>query len=191
MAFLRGGNAIGIMIWLVAAAIVRVGLGGWSPADLGVVALLLLSQPFAEWAVHRHVMHARSVVGALRWSAPLRVEHVRHHRDPNDLHFMPAPVVVVTAAAVTTMAWAVTPTAQLAATAVVVLALELLVYAWTHVLIHSDHVGARWLASRRRDHIHHHDVDAGSCFGVVTPIADAVLGTRARNPSPTPAGRAR
>lgn len=180
-AFVRQGNAALLIGWLALALSIRIALGGWSWADLVLAGVLLALQPFGEWTVHRFAMHGRArSLGGRSVSTPLRDEHLAHHRSPADLHFMPAPVVLAVALGVSAAVWVVAPTPQLAATAIVVLSFELLAYVWTHVLLHSEHPGGRWLASRRRDHAYHHDVDHHRCFGVVTPIADAILGTAQR-----------
>ena len=47
--FIRYLNAKVIAAWFIAAAVVRLVLGGWSLGDLVVAGIILGLQPFTEW----------------------------------------------------------------------------------------------------------------------------------------------
>lgn len=178
--FLSRTNAQMLVAWVVVATLWRASLGRWSWADLLVVVVLLAAQPFGEWFVHRYLMHRGRVQFVGRQiSLPLRDEHSRHHGDPHVEHFMPIAIVLAVAASTTALAIGIAPTTELAATAAVVLAAELLAYVWVHYLLHADYrPRTRWFREQRRTHLRHHDGRDDVGFGVVTPIADIVMRTR-------------
>lgn len=157
-------------------------LVGWAPADRAAalaawVGAGLVAWTFAEYAVHRFVLHG------LR---PFRDWHAEHHRRPQALVYTPT---VISASAI---ALSVTlPSLWLAdrwtsGALTLGMAAGCLGYSATHHALH-HHAPARgvWLRRRRRWHALHHRAGLGPApgrYGVTSGLWDAVFGTRAPAP---------
>ena len=176
---------------VVGGAALRLGLAPLRLTDLVVAGSVALAQPFVEWLIHVHVLHARpfTVRGRV---VDVGVSHRVHHDDPRD----PAHVFVdvrflLGLLAVTALLWvrAYAASRPLLATLLVVAPAGGLAYEWTHYLIHTDYrprtrlYHAAWKAHRL-----HHYRNARYWLGVTTPLADLVLRT---SPPAASVGRAR
>lgn len=170
---LMAGSAAGLLA-------ARVLIGDWQWWQLGIVAAVVLGQPFVEWSLHVSVLHMRPLrFGGRRFDTVVAREHRKHHADPRDLDlgFIPLRVLgygglALLAISATMPSWAGRVTAALVMTA------QALVYEWTHFLIHTDYK-PRTAAYRRLYAAHrlHHYRNERYWFGVTRTFGDRVLGT--------------
>jgi len=155
------------------------GPAGWS--DLAVLVAVIAFEPFIEWVVHSRVLHAkpRRVLGRTIELSAAR-GHRRHHEEPTnlDLVFVPPWVLVYLAPGLSLAFFGLIRPAHLAATALATGAAVLLVYEWTHYLVHTSYrPRTRFYRRRWRNHRLHHYRNEGYWFGVTAAISDVVLRT--------------
>lgn len=171
---------------VVATASARSLLGRWGRRDVAAVSAVVAARPFAEWLIHRHVLHSPAVI-VRGHSIDLGAAHRRHHREPADIDFV---LVAPRYARHYVAGWA----AIAGALAVVMPGrrgrlrpmlsglsaayASLVAYEWTHFLIHTAwRPRHRWLRQRRAQHRRHHFRSEHYWFGVTTSIGDKVLRT--------------
>ncbi|MEO8692846.1 MAG: sterol desaturase family protein [Acidimicrobiales bacterium] len=177
-----------LFVGAVAATLsARLLLGRWGRRDALAATAVLASRPFAEWLVHRNVLHLRPVVVRER-TIDLGAAHRRHHRDPADVDFV---LVDGRYGRYYVAGWAVTAAAIAAAlpgrrwrrlrptlTGLGAAYGSLVIYEWTHLVIHTAYRPRhRWLARRRAQHRRHHFRNEHYWYGVTTDVADRVLRT--------------
>lgn len=165
----------------------RAVLGRWGRRDAIAATAVLASRPFAEWAIHRGVLHARPRVIRGR-TVDLGAAHRRHHREPADVDFV---LVDARYARYYVVGWAATAAALAAAlpgrhwgrmrptlSALGAAYASLVAYEWTHLVIHTAYRPQhRWLRRRRAQHRRHHFRNEHYWYGVTTDLADRVLRT--------------
>jgi hypothetical protein len=175
---------------VAAATGARLALGRWGRRDALTVATVLALRPFAEWAIHRQVLHAPSLDVRGRRVDP-GASHRRHHRDPSDVDYV---LVAPNYARQYVLAWAAIGAAVAAVlpgrsrrrdrirptlSGLAVAYASLLAYEWTHLLIHTSYAPRhRWFRQRRAQHRLHHFRSEHHWFGVTTDVADRILRTR-------------
>src|SRR5688572_32662273 len=77
-----------LFVGAVAAVVAARGvLGRWGRRDAVTATAVLASRPFAEWLIHRRVVHAAPVAVGSR-TIDLGASHRRHHREPADVEFV-------------------------------------------------------------------------------------------------------
>lgn len=169
----------------------RVGRGGLTPGDLLALAVVIVAQPFVEWWLHRHVLHARArrVIGV---SIDPGAAHRGHHEAPDDVGgaLLGAGYAVADAAGVAVVVGLVTlATAPLVGsipvramlTAIAAGEVALAVYEWSHLLVHSGYrPRTAWFRGLRANHRRHHFRDDTRSFGITSTLGDRVFGTGAR-----------
>jgi hypothetical protein len=165
---------VGLVAW-------RLALGGWTWADLLVVAALVALEPFTEWVIHVFVLHWRPRVVAGR-TVDLHAarKHRAHHADPHDpdTAFVPLRDYLTLGAIITLIAVAVLPGTRLTLTALLTGACLFLTYEWTHYLVHTAYrPRGRYYRSIWRAHRLHHFRNEHYWMGVTVNLADHVLGT--------------
>jgi sterol desaturase/sphingolipid hydroxylase (fatty acid hydroxylase superfamily) len=179
--FVQYLNARAIAAMLAAAVVLRVALGGWSWGDLVVAAIILGLEPLTEWVIHVTVLHLRPVTIRGRTFDPIvSRRHRAHHADPKLIKYVLIPRGVVLRLLVFSLPfyWLVTPTLREGVTAVVTGYSMLLLYEWTHFLIHSAYAPQSWYyRSIWRAHRLHHYRNEKYWFGVTINLADHVLRT--------------
>ena len=167
--------------------IARAALARWGRRDVAAVGAVLVARPFAEWLIHREVLHARPF--AVRGHAvDLGAAHRRHHREPADVDFV---LVAPRYARDYAVGWAVTAGALAAVvpgrrgrlrpmlSGLSAAYASLLAYEWTHLLIHTAYRPRHgWLRRRRAQHRRHHFRNEHYWFGVTTSLGDRVLHTQ-------------
>lgn len=171
-----------IMAPLLALALgIRVALGNLGLADLIVVAAFIAAEPFVEWMIHVFILHWKPKTLFGRKFDPLvSRKHRSHHADPKRVEwiFVPLPVLakaIPVTAAIYLLAF---PTLELAFTAMATGLAILLVYEWTHYLIHSRYrPKSRLYRYIYKTHRLHHFKNEQYWFGVTMHMADHVLGT--------------
>ena len=166
---------------VAATTVARFAVGGWGWTDLVVAVVILGFEPFTEWLIHVHVLHARPrrILG-FTYDSRLARDHRAHHADPKDRHLVlvPLPTLVVgiplAAALVVLFVRPIGP----GLTGLMVGSGMLMAYEWTHHLIHSAHrPRSRYYRSIWRAHRLHHHRNERYWFGVTVNLADHVLGT--------------
>lgn len=165
---------IAYRVWLL-------GHGDFGLRDLLPVVVIVALHPFVEWVIHTYVLHhrPRKVLG-LRWDYHAARYHRLHHRDPWDLRFilMPLPAMVIGLSAAAGVAWLLTPSPGVWATAMIVTAATALYYEWIHYLTHTSYRPKGWFYERQwRFHRLHHFKNERYWMGVTRHLGDMVLGT--------------
>lgn len=166
---------------LVVAVVARVAVGGWGRLDLVVAATVLALEPFTEWLIHVLVLHFRPRTIAGRRIDPLVArKHREHHEDPRDRTLVLVPLhalaigIPVAALLVVLLADPLGPGLSGLATGLAML----LVYEWTHHLIHSSYrPRGRYFRAVARAHRLHHFRNEHYWFGVTVTLGDHVLRT--------------
>ncbi len=159
--------------YLAVTLVARLVVGGWTWVDAAVAGGILAFEPFTEWLVHVHVLHSPR-------SFRLAVKHREHHADPRnlDILFIPTEVIVLAPLVGVGVPLLLRAPVGVALTAGLTGFSMLLLYEWTHFLIHTPYRPRSALYARiRRAHIWHHFRNEHSWFGVTIHTADRLLGT--------------
>jgi sterol desaturase/sphingolipid hydroxylase (fatty acid hydroxylase superfamily) len=166
---------------LVLALAARLAVGDWGYGDAVIVAVLLGIQPFFEWVFHVYVLHYRPIrLFGRTIDFELARKHREHHEDPTvvELIFVPLRSLLIATVVIGALYLLLFPTLQGALTAMATSAAMLLVYEWTHYLIHSRYrPKSRLFRYIWRAHRLHHYKNEQYWFGVTNPAADHVLRT--------------
>ena len=159
----------------------RVQLGNFSAWDLAIVPLILGLQPFAEWLIHVYILHykPRRVLGRV---LDLQVAqfHRAHHRDPWRLDdvFIPRRAAMFGFSLMVLGWYALMPTVELFASALLASVLMAFAYEWIHYLTHTAYRPRTALYRRMwRYHRLHHFKNEHYWQGVTTHLGDRILGT--------------
>jgi len=162
-----------LAVYIVITAVARAVIGGFDWVDLAIAAGILAFEPFTEWLVHVLVLHSRRDISIAR-------KHRAHHADPRDLDILFIPIEVVAVAPAIGFGVPLLLRAGIphALTAGLVGFSMLLVYEWTHFLIHTPYQ-PRSRTYRRiwRAHRWHHFRNEHYWFGVTIHTADRLLRT--------------
>ncbi len=172
-------------------AATRVAVGDFDWRDVAAVALALAVYPFGEWAIHVYLLHMRpwKLRGRRIDAAPARA-HREHHESPNDLSMIllaPAeaaallllavPVAVGVPALLVGLVAGPVPLG-VALSAALADYVAILVYEWTHFLIHTAYrPRSRYYRSVWRSHRLHHFKNEHYWHGITQNLSDRVLGT--------------
>ena len=164
---------------IVVLATARAWVGGFGWVDPAVVGFLVVVQPFVEWLIHVHVLHARP-----RSVAGLRLDpgrdHRAHHRNPHDLTILFCPLSSLVAGQ---LAFALAFTLTLGRLPLVLTGLTTvsalsLYYEWIHLLAHTAYrPRIAYFRNIWRAHRLHHYRNENYWFGITNTIADRVLRT--------------
>ena len=179
--FVRHGSPRVLLAALALAAAARVWLGGWSAWDWVPVAAIAAFWPGLEWLIHVFILHAQPIqVGRFTFDGRVPRKHRAHHRDPwnAELVFIPFHSFGYALPLVVALCFLLTPTPELALTALAVFLLGALHYEVVHFLIHTR-VDPRGAYYRRlwRNHRLHHFKNEHHWFGVTRLEADRLLRT--------------
>ncbi|HET9105122.1 MAG TPA: sterol desaturase family protein [Solirubrobacteraceae bacterium] len=188
--FTRRFSARAVTGAVLVAAAARLGVGHWSWHDALVPVVIIGLQPFAEWAIHRHLLHMRPFrVAGRRIELYGSIQHRRHHRDPADLNrvLLKPPEVITFLIQIAVISPLVVWLSTLVLgglllpvtlTAITVSYLGLLRYEWVHFLIHTPYrPRSRYYRGVWRNHRLHHFKHEGYWLGVSSNLGDRVLGT--------------
>ena len=193
--------------WIMAGAIVgvaglRLGLGDFSWRDAVAVAAMLIVYPFGEWAIHVYLLHMKPFeIAGRRVEPPAARDHREHHSQPNDLGLillgpkeltqllgLAVPAVVAVGAVVVGALAGHVPFA-VSVSAVLAGYCAILLYEWTHFLIHTAHrPRSRYYRAIWRNHRLHHFKNEHYWHGITNNVSDRVLGT---NPEQREVARSR
>jgi hypothetical protein len=180
-----------LALGLGAAIALRLVLGDFTWRDAVAAVAMLVVYPFGEWAIHVHLLHLPPV----RWRGhrvelPTAAAHRVHHEQPHDLGLillgplealaLLALAVPLTVAAGCLLVGLVAGTVPIGAavTAGVTGYALILVYEWTHFLIHTAYrPRSRYYRSIWRTHRLHHFKNEHYWHGITNTLPDRLLGT--------------
>jgi len=186
LVFLRFTSPQAILTLVIAALVLRLALGGFTPWDLLMPLIVLAAQPFIEWLIHVYILHFRPRrVFGLTLDLQAAQKHRAHHRAPwqLDLIFIPKRIGLVGLVVTALGWWLLTPTVQLFATAMLATLTMALTYEWIHYLTHTNYRPKSALYRQIwRYHRLHHFKNERYWMGVTMHLGDRVLGTM---PDPT------
>jgi hypothetical protein len=155
--------------------------GSWSASDTLIIAGVLAAQPLVEWLIHVFVLHYRPItIRGRTIDFDLARKHREHHADPSDIDliFVPFRSLVKLIPLTGALLLLAFPTPAAALTAMAVAATMLLVYEWTHYLIHSRYrPKTRLFRYIWRAHRLPHFKNEQYWFGVTNPAGDHLLRT--------------
>jgi hypothetical protein len=182
--FLRQASPRILLIGFALAATYRLMLGHWTVWDLLPPAIILAYWPINEWLIHVLILHFRPFPLFGR-TVDFRVprSHRAHHRDPWNLAilFIPIHSFVYSLPLLLGLAWVLTPTPELAATAVAFYVAMSLHYEWVHFLAHTRYAPRTAYYDRViRNHRLHHFKNEHYWFGVSMSGGDRLLRTAPR-----------
>ena len=167
---------------LTAAAIIfRLTQGPPRLSDLIVGGGIICAQPLTEWLIHVFVLHAKPkrIFGRTIDIVSAR-GHREHHEDPSnlDLVFVPPWAFLYVTPITTALILLLVRPWHLAATALMVSEVMLLLYEWTHYLIHTSYKPrGRYYKHLWRNHRLHHYRNEHYWFGVTVTLGDKLLRT--------------
>jgi hypothetical protein len=164
-----------------AAIVFRLTQGPPRLSDFIVGAGILAAQPLTEWLIHVFVLHAKPkrIFGRAIDLSPAR-GHREHHEDPSnlDLVFVPPWAFLYVTPITTALILLFVRPWHLAATVLMVSELMLLMYEWTHYLIHTNYKPRRkYYRHLWRNHRLHHYRNEHYWFGVTVTLGDKLLRT--------------
>jgi sterol desaturase/sphingolipid hydroxylase (fatty acid hydroxylase superfamily) len=180
-----------IAIAIVAAAALRIVLGGWSWWDAAAAAFIVVIYPFGEWAIHVHLLHLRPFrFRGQRVELATARAHREHHEQPNDLRLIllgpleaaglllaAVPTAVLLLAALSLPLPGTVPVGALV-TALLTGYVLVGIYEWTHFLIHTAYrPRSRYYRTIWRTHRLHHFKNERYWHGITNTVGDRVLGT--------------
>ncbi|HVT78594.1 MAG TPA: sterol desaturase family protein [Acidimicrobiales bacterium] len=170
-----------IILALTAAVVYRATLGGWGWRDLLGPVIITALEPFAEWAIHIVLLHFRPRAIAGRIVDPyVARKHREHHQAPRrvSLVLLPTRVVSIMLPTAAIIAVALGQGKPSSYTTLAFAYLMLLIYEWTHFLIHSKYRPRRWYYKTIwRNHRNHHFRNEHYWFGVTSDVGDRLLRT--------------
>lgn len=163
----------------------RIYIGEWSIWDLVIPAVLISVQSGSEWVLHKYVLHfgPRKMFGREVDIHPCQA-HRRHHENPNDATtvFIGPIGTVVFLIGLVIIAFVVLRTSPLFLTGVCTGLAIMLVYEWTHFLLHTAYVPRhRYYREVQRLHSYHHFRNEWYWMGITGHLFDKILRT---NPDP-------
>lgn len=189
--FLRKESPCVLGAGILALGLLRAVAGDLTWRDGVAVAAMLAVYPFGEWAIHVYLLHARPIkVRGREIETVAARAHRAHHGDPNDLDMVllywwqaaflmlfAVPLTVGLGALIAAVAAGSVPLGALLSGAIAGFFM-ILVYEWTHFLIHTAYV-PRTRAYRTiwRNHRLHHFKNEHFWHGITNNLSDRLLGT--------------
>jgi hypothetical protein len=180
-----------LLAGIAALLAVRVAVGGFDWRDVAAVTVALAVYPFGEWAIHVYLLHMKPlrIRGRRLDAAPARA-HREHHEAPNDLSMillapgeaaalllLAVPVAVGVPALLIGLVAGPVPLGVVLSAALADY-VAILVYEWTHFLIHTAYrPRSRYYRSVWRSHRLHHFKNEHYWHGITQNLSDRVLGT--------------
>ena len=189
--FLRKESPWAIGTGIALLVVLRVLVGDLSWRDAVAVAAMVAIYPFGEWAIHVYLLHAKPFrIRGRQVDTMAARAHRAHHQEPNDLDMVllywwqaallmliAVPLVIGVGALVVTLAAGPVPLGALISAGIAGYFM-ILVYEWTHFLIHTAY-RPRSAAYRAiwKNHRLHHFKNEHFWHGITNNISDRVLGT--------------
>jgi hypothetical protein len=162
---------------------VRACLGPPSITEVPVVASIAAWWPFQEWLAHKYLLHfvPREKKDGSRVDLMVARIHRAHHRDPNDFDLTLLPVQVVRAGIPASYVVALATSfgsPRRAASGAATWATMMLLYEWTHFLVHTGYrPKTKFFRRVRRNHRHHHYHNESYWLSFTWPDVDRWLHT--------------
>jgi hypothetical protein len=169
---------------IVAAAALRIALGGFTLRDAVAAAGMLFVYPFGEWAIHVYLLHLKPFrFHGRRVELATAKAHREHHERPNHLGLillapLEAAALLLLAVPAVLAVFAIFLPLRALVTAAFAGYVLIGVYEWTHFLIHTAYrprsaaYKAVW-----RNHRLHHFKNEHYWHGITNTLADHVLRT--------------
>jgi hypothetical protein len=169
---------------IVAAAAMRIALGGLDWRDAVAAAAMLVVYPFGEWAIHVYLLHLKPFrLRGRRVELATAKAHREHHERPNHLGLillapLEAAALLLLAVPVVLAVFAIFLPLRALVSAAFAGYVLIGVYEWTHFLIHTAYrprsaaYKAVW-----RNHRLHHFKNEHYWHGITNTLADHVLRT--------------
>ena len=169
---------------------VRACLGPPSITEIPGIASVVAWWPFQEWLFHKYLLHLEPRVRNGRKLDPLFARrHRAHHREPDDFDLTLLPVEVLRAGIPASYVIALATSLgspRRAASAAATWATMMLVYEWTHFLVHTGYrPKSEFFRRVRRNHRHHHYHNESYWLSFTFPDVDRWLQTEP-NPKSVP-----
>jgi sterol desaturase/sphingolipid hydroxylase (fatty acid hydroxylase superfamily) len=184
--FVRHGSPRFLLVLSGVTLVARFAVGGWSLADLLLVAAVFAFWPVQEWLIHVFILHYEPIrLGGRTLDFAVPISHRAHHRDPwnIDILFIPVQGFVLSLPLLVAIAFGLMPTTGLALTGLAFYMLMSLRYEWVHFLVHTRYrPRSEYFRRLWRNHRLHHCKNERYWFGVTMLGGDRLLGT-----SPDPA----
>ncbi|MGE5857913.1 MAG: sterol desaturase family protein [Solirubrobacterales bacterium] len=189
--FLRKESPCVLGAGILALGLLRAVAGDLTWRDGVAVAAMLAVYPFGEWAIHVYLLHARPIkVRGREIETVAARAHRAHHGDPNDLDMVllywwqaaflmlfAVPLTVGLGALIAAVAAGSAPLGALLSGAIAGFFM-ILVYEWTHFLIHTAYVPrTRAYKTIWRNHRLHHFKNEHFWHGITNNLSDRLLGT--------------
>ena len=189
--FLRKESPCVLGAGILALVLLRAVAGDLTWRDGVAVAAMLAVYPFGEWAIHVYLLHARPIkVRGREIETVAARAHRAHHGDPNDLDMVllywwqaaflmlfAVPLTVGLGALIAAVAAGSVPLGALLSGAIAGFFM-ILVYEWTHFLIHTAYVPrTRAYKTIWRNHRLHHFKNEHFWHGITNNLSDRLLGT--------------
>ena len=180
-----------LAIGLAAALALRLALGDFTWRDIVAAVLMVPIYVFGEWAIHVHLLHLPPVPWrGRRVELVTAASHRMHHEDPHNLWMillgplealallgLAVPLVVAAGCGVIGLIFGAVPIGAAVTAGVTGYAL-VLVYEWTHFLIHTAHrPRSRYYRAIWRAHRLHHFKNERYWHGITNTVSDRLLGT--------------
>ena len=169
---------------IVAAAALRIALGGFTWRDAVAAFAMLVVYPFGEWAIHVYLLHLKPFrLRGKRVELPTAKAHREHHEAPNHLGLillapLEAAALLLLAVPVVLAAFSLVLPVRALVTAAFAGYVLIGIYEWTHFLIHTAYrprsaaYKAIW-----RNHRLHHFKNEHYWHGITNTLGDRALGT--------------
>lgn len=189
-------NHQAIALYIVGAAValaVTLARGHSALYMAEAIGITVICYPFAEYGLHRYVLHARGLWRTKPTAWLWRRLHYDHHMDPKDMTVLFAPPVVSIPFLLGLCELAAATTGETGLFPAMVFA-SFCAFAYYETMHAASHLSPRtankWLACRWRNHLRHHYLQEMADFGIGSSLLDRLCGQtppeRGRSrPSPT------
>jgi hypothetical protein len=169
---------------IVAAAAVRIALGGFTWRDAVAAVAMLVVYPFGEWAIHVYLLHLKPFrFRGRRVELATAKSHREHHERPNHLGLIllapiEAAALLLLAVPVVLAIFSIVLPLRALVTAAFAGYVLIGIYEWTHFLIHTGYrPRSRTYKAIWRNHRLHHFKNEHYWHGITNTVADRVLRT--------------
>jgi len=178
--FSRSGP-IALLLGLLLFSVYRLFLSDPLLIDFVIMAVFIGCRSFVEWGLHMYIFNAAKLpLVGWRLRNPISAMHMEHHKNPScpeGLFFGWAGVlmVVLLSFSILTLVFG---DVRLAASGVIAVIINLLLYEWFHLISHSSiSPTSRFFRRAVDNHRRHHSEDGRLSLGVSSILADKLLGT--------------
>jgi sterol desaturase/sphingolipid hydroxylase (fatty acid hydroxylase superfamily) len=151
-------------------------LGEW------FIALIIgyLLWAFTEYALHRFTFHTN--LPNMRWNYLTYKLHVYHHGNTNDKPYIPVPILLSLPVyiIIVGICYMLSPDFVYTCAIITSFGFSYVFFEVIHWRCHDENAKGKITQMFREYHNHHHFISSKHNYGVVSPIADIIFGTRAK-----------